>query len=141
MKVLLTKTGLLKDVSDGYARNYLFPNKLATPATAEVIARNEKLRAEQSASRTAEHDQRAGLAHGLQGRTIAISEKANDTGKLFAAVGPTEIIEAVKKESGFELTTDQLHVSKPIKHLGEHSVTVNLPDIKSFTFTVNVTQQ
>lgn len=141
MKVLLTKTGLLKEVSDGYARNYLFPNKLAIPATAEVIARNEKLQAEQSASRTAQHDELAGLAHSVQGKTIQITEKANASGKLFAAVGPAEIIETVRKETGLELTIDQLHVAKPIKHLGEHSVTVNLPDIKAITFTVNVTQQ
>ena len=102
------KKGELKEVSDGYARNYLLPRKLASEATADNIntARlKEKARQAQIAAERAEAQE---TAKKLESVNLIIKAKAGQNGKLFGAVTSQEISEALKEQAGIE-------IEKPIR--------------------------
>lgn len=112
----------IKEVSDGYARNFLFAKNLAVPATQKVIAdlktrQNKKvkdheieLRAEQS------------MADKLEGREVILKERIGSAGNLYAAVGPQKVSEALAW-SGFKINKDQI-ILKPIKEAGEYQAKI-----------------
>ena len=112
----------IKEVSEGYARNFLFAKNLAMPATKQVLAdlkirQNKKakdyemeLRAEQS------------LADKLDGWELALKEKVSAGGSLYAAVGPQKVAEALAR-AGFKISKDKI-VMKPIKETGEYKAKI-----------------
>lgn len=132
MKVILLKNvddlgeaGDIKEVADGYARNFLFPQKLAEIATDENI---QKLKAEkEKLAKIAENDLLVTekIAEQLEGQLIEIKLKINEEGKLYAAVSPTMIVKALK-EKGFEIQKDQIDLPEPIKEMGEYPLKINL---------------
>lgn len=114
----------LKEVADGYARNFLFPHHLAVQASvsavAQVSAHKKKL------MKDAENDlqEQQSLADRLDGMVIEIKEKASDKGLLYAAVGPQRLLDELKKR-GVVILKTQI-VMKPIKEAGEFQATVRL---------------
>jgi large subunit ribosomal protein L9 len=114
----------VKEVADGYARNFLFPRNLAvqasSAATAQVSAHKKKLIKE------AENDlqEQQSLAVRLDGLVIEIKEKASDKGLLYAAIGPQRLVEELKKR-GFVVVKSQVTM-KPIKEAGEFQAIVRL---------------
>jgi large subunit ribosomal protein L9 len=134
MKVILTKevknlgkAWEIKEVSDGYARNFLLPHKLAEIATPEVIkkAENQKI----SAAKKAEEDllEAEALAGTLDGAMVRIKAKANEEGKLFGSITP-EMISAALAAEKFDINkVRDIIIEDPIKEAGEHKVTINLP--------------
>lgn len=123
----LGKAWDIKDVSDGYARNFLFPHNLAEPATPELVKKTEqqKLSAQKKAEEDLEKIQK--LASVLEGAFVKIKAKANKEGKLFGSVTPQMITEALTRE---KFNIDQkIDVSsvESIKETGEHKITLNLP--------------
>ncbi len=114
----------LKEVADGYARNFLFPHHLAVQASvsavAQVSAHKKKL------MKDAENDlqEQQSLADRLDGMVIEIKEKASDKGLLYAAVGPQRLVDELKKR-GVVILKTQI-VMKPIKEAGEFQATVRL---------------
>jgi len=139
MQVIMLKTGELKQVSDGYARNYLFPNKLAVAATAAVQKQAEATRSKVEAERAATAAAQAALAERLKGQHIVVTAKANESGKLFAALHADDIMAALAKVD-FTVTKDQLSFA-PIKQTGEHTVTVEFPNQAPVALTINVTAE
>jgi large subunit ribosomal protein L9 len=132
MKVILMKDvpkvglkGETKEVSDGFARNYLFAQNLAVQATAKAVAsvKQEK----QVAVRQEERGMKeAGqIAKKLEAYQLRLEEKANDSGGLYAAVTADTITKGLKK-AGHEITPTMVSLKEPIKELGEHEVTLNL---------------
>lgn len=127
MKVIFRQTvpnvareGDIKEVSDGYARNYLFPKNLAAPATAERLS--EKVSAEKRTERHKKDVEKNKLriASDLQGKHFRFAAKANEHGTLFAAVTPAQIT-AILLAGGYEVSPTAV-VSRPIKVLGDHEV-------------------
>ena len=120
------KKGELKEVSDGYARNYLLPRKLASEATADNInAHNlkEKAKAAQIAREKAEAEENAKK---LQGLTVNIRAKAGNGGKLFGAVTSQEISAALKEQHGISIEKNKIVQSEPIKTFGVYEVKAKL---------------
>ena len=116
------KKGELKEVSDGYARNYLLPRKLASEATADNIntARlKEKARQAQIAAERAE-------AKKLESVNLIIKAKAGQNGKLFGAVTSQEISEALKEQAGIEIEKNKIVQGDPIKAYGSYQVRAKL---------------
>src|SRR6185436_20304048 len=104
MKVLLTKdvpnlgrSGDVKEVSDGYARNFLIQKHLALPATAEILNKVQKEQAEHQAKITRDHEKFLKLKHKLEHQTITLKAKANKT-SLFAAIHADEIAKALAEQ-------------------------------------------
>jgi large subunit ribosomal protein L9 len=133
MKVILLKDveklgqkGDVKEVADGYARNFLIPNKLAVLATkAELVKLEEQKKIEaQKAEEELVHFQE--IASQIDGLELEIPAKVSEDGKLFGAVAASQIAEKLK-EKGFEIKKEQIKTGEPIKEIGEYEATVEFP--------------
>ncbi len=125
------KKNELKNVPDGYARNMLFPKKLAILATPDLI---KKLENEKKAIQiTKELEKNLALKHLeiLQKTTVTIKAKANDIGHLFSSIHEEDIIDALFKEHHISLGKDMIILEKPIKEVGLHQIPVELYGKKS----------
>ncbi len=125
------KIGDIIDVSDGYARNYLLPKKLAIEANKKNIREFEHYK--NAMLRKAEKVKQASqsVADRLASTTLTIKATSGNDGKLFGAVTNIDIAEALKAE-GFEIDRKKISLEEPIKRLGTHSATVKLhPEISS----------
>ena len=110
------KKGEMKEVSDGYARNYLLPRNLATEATADnlnALKLKEKALAEENAKK-------------LGGVQVIIKAKAGNGGKLFGAVTSQEISNALKEQFGIEIEKNKIVQAEPIKTFGSFTVKAKL---------------
>ena len=133
MKVILQqdvrgqgKKGQLVDVSDGYARNFLLPKKLAVIATAEnlnTMKQQEKARKAQQAAEKAEAE---ALSKKLEGLMVKIPAKAGEGGRLFGAVTSKEIAEELNKQYGLNVPKQKIVLEEPIKTFGVHRVKAKL---------------
>ncbi len=145
MEVLLLKdvknigfAGEVKSVKEGFARNFLFPKNLAKVADASSIAsfknmvqRNEKEIAEAGT-------RAAALAEQIRELKLTLKHKANEQGKLFAAIGADEVAQALK-DKGISITKKQVEVTKAIRTTGEHTVVIRLTAKLKPELTVKVT--
>ncbi|MCS7286667.1 MAG: 50S ribosomal protein L9 [Anaerolineae bacterium] len=133
MKVLLLanvkglgKAGDIKDVADGYARNYLIPKGLAVPATPENLSRAEfKKRVQEEKMKRLAEDMHA-LAEFLSGMTLTFKVKAGEKDKLFGAVTTADIALALEKELGRPFDKHKIELEEPIKQLGIYNVPIRL---------------
>lgn len=133
MKVILQqdvkgqgKKGQMIDVSDGYARNFLFPRKLAVQATADSI--NAMRVAEKAKAAALERDKANAKALGekLDGMAVTIAAKAGANGRLFGAVTSKEISDALKAQHGVEIEKNKIVQAEPIKSYGKFDVKCRL---------------
>ena len=134
------KKGELKEVSDGYARNYLFPRKLAQAATADNLNKyklQEKAKAAQIAKEKAQAEEYAKKLEGVQ---VIIKAKSGGKGKLFGAVTSQEISDALKEQCGIELEKNKIVQSDPIKSFGNYEVKAKLGYEVSGIINVLVTE-
>jgi large subunit ribosomal protein L9 len=120
------KIGDIVDVSDGFGRNYLLPQRHAVPVTQDNRRRIEVEKVEYAKEQAAEKEAATILARSLEGVDIQISAKAQDDGTLYGSVSPKEIAEKLK--SSRELVVDHKHVKlhEPIKKVGEHEAEIKL---------------
>lgn len=134
------KKGELKEVSDGYARNYLLPRKLASEATADNINAlkiKEKAKAAQLAKEKAQAQEYADRLSGVQ---VLVKAKAGSSGKLFGAVTSQEISNALKEQFGMDIEKNKIVQSEPIKNFGNYTVKAKLGFEISGTINVLVVE-
>lgn len=127
MKVVLLKNSQVKDVADGYARNYLIPNGLAVAATPDAIAKAEKKQSTENAQKQKEQDQASKAETELADAKIELHAQANEDGTLFAAIPESDILQAIQEQKNIQLKAGVLQLKEPVKHTGEHAVTLSLP--------------
>ncbi len=120
--------GDIKDVADGYARNFLFTRRLAKIADAGAQKEAVALQAKRTILLAQEKQRAQEAADKLKDITIELSGKASETGTLFGAITKREIIKKTKELTGVELDADMLHLPEHLKTLGEHVVTLKLAD-------------
>ena len=133
MKVILLqdvkgkgKKGQMIEMSDGYARNYLLPRKLAVEATADAIntmRMNDKAAAEKAAKERAEALE---ISKKLRDMTLTVTAKGGGAGKLFGAVTNQEIADTLKAKTGIALDKRKIVISDPIKNVGTYTVQCKL---------------
>jgi len=146
MKVILQqdvkgqgKKGELINVSDGYARNFLLPRKLAVEATLDAI-NSIKIRDEAERRRLAiEKDAAEKLGRKLASMPVKVTAKAGANGKLFGAITSKEIAEKLKEQHNVEIDHKKI-VTEPIKAFGSYEVKVKLFPEVSGTLFVHVTE-
>ena len=133
MKVILQqdvrgqgKKGQLVEVSDGYARNFLLPRKLAVPATAENINTMKLQEKARQAQMAAEKAEAQALAEKLQGIQVKLAAKAGEGGRLFGAVTSKEIAEALSAQFGLNIAKTKLVLDEPIKACGGYQIKAKL---------------
>jgi large subunit ribosomal protein L9 len=133
------RVGEIKNVADGFARNYLLPRKLAAPATDHYIAIAES-RAEKEARRQARLDEEAStyLLPKMEGASVTIEVRVGEQGKLFGSVTGRDIAAALQEITGVELEHRQVDLHQPIRELGSHEVTVKLTRNVGVQVVVNV---
>lgn len=147
MKVILQadvkghgKKGDLVEASDGYARNYLLPRKLAIEANASNLntmklqdeAKKQKLERDRA---NAEETKKK-----LEGKSVALNVKCGASGRLFGAVTAAEAAEAITRATGVEVDKRKLSMDEPIKALGAYKLKVKLGFDISASITLNVTE-
>ena len=133
------KKGELCNVSDGYARNFLFPKKLAIEA--DNAALNELKNREEAAAHHKKEEINAAkeLASKLEGKTITIKAKAGSSGKLFGAVTSKEIAAEIKNSLSVEIDRKKMTVAD-IKNFGEYTAEIKLYQGIIAKITVKVTE-
>ena len=120
------KKGEMKEVSDGYARNYLIPRGLAAEATADNINAmklKEKAKAAQIAREKAQAEENATKLEGVQ---VLIRARAGSSGKLFGAVTSQEICDALKEQFDIDIEKNKIVQGDPIKTFGAYTVKAKL---------------
>lgn len=133
MKVIFTqdvkgkgKKGEMKEVADGYARNFLIPKGLATSATADNI-NTMKLQKKANDARIAEEKANAlATAEKLKGCQVVIKAKAGGSGKLFGSVTSQEVADALREQHGIELEKNRIVQAEPIKSFGAYTLKAKL---------------
>ncbi|MCH5351085.1 MAG: 50S ribosomal protein L9 [Clostridiales bacterium] len=130
MKVILLKdvkaqgkAGQVIEVADGYARNYLFPNNLAKPATATALNSIKISKEAEERRKKIEHDEAVELCKKLANVTVTVKIRTGANGKLFGALNTAAISEALA-EMGYELDKKKIVLSDPIKALGRYVVQI-----------------
>ena len=133
MKVILLqdvkgkgKKGQMLEVSDGYARNYMLPRKIAVEATADAVntmRMNDKAAAEKAAKERAEALE---ISKQLKELILVVTAKGGGAGRLFGSVTNQEIADALKAKTGIALDKRKIVISDPIKSVGTYTVTCKL---------------
>jgi large subunit ribosomal protein L9 len=118
----LGKIDDIKEVSEGYARNFLFAKNVAMPATDKMLAEVGARQVKKVKNSESELLEQQALAQRLDGWEINIKEKTSASGGLYAAVNAQKIIDALAK-SGFKIDKSQV-LMKPIKEIGQHSAKI-----------------
>jgi large subunit ribosomal protein L9 len=130
----------VKEVKDGYAQNFLLPEKLAKPATKEALKWLEDQK--EVISKEAEEDLKKAqeLASKIDGLELTIAVKVGDEGQMFESVNSQKIVEKLK-ESGFEVKKSQVILENPIKELGEFPIKLNLDHNLEVEIKVIITEE
>ncbi len=133
MKVILLqdvkgkgKKGQMIEISDGYARNFMLPRKLAVEATADAVntmRMNDKATQERIAREKAEA---LDISNRLRDMTLTVTAKGGGAGRLFGSVTNQEIAEALEKTAGIKLDKRKIVIADPIKAVGTYTVTCKL---------------
>jgi len=133
----LGQMGDVVTVRDGYARNYLLPQKMALRANKENLAQFESQRAQLEATNRERKKEAEAIAERLGGQSFIAIRQAGDTGQLYGSVSTRDIADVVT-EGGFTIDRRQIVLAKPIKELGLHEVTISLHPEVSVQVTINV---
>jgi len=118
----LGKKGEVVNVSDGYARNFILPKKLGTPATSKNINDLKLKKANDEKIAQAQLDQAKAFAADIKEKVISVSIKTGEGGKTFGSVSAKEIAAAAKEQLGIDVDKKKLQLSEPIKTLGNHLI-------------------
>lgn len=130
MKVILQqdvkdvgRVGELVNVSEGFARNFLFPRKLAAEATEKRVKEYEHLKRVAETKKKKALADRQALLNKINGMTVTFKLAAGDTDKLFGTVTPNDISKELQK-AGHSIDRRDIHLEEPIKVLGQHKAVV-----------------
>jgi large subunit ribosomal protein L9 len=124
--VKIGKAGELLEVSDGYARNFLFPRNLAEEATAGRIAdlntrqQNRKVKEDKEKQAAEEHRKL------IQGKVVRVNASAGESGKLFGSVTTAQIAEALLAQYALKVDKRYIKLADPVKQPGNHAISVKL---------------
>ena len=131
MKVVLLKdvknVGKRDDiltVSDGYARNFLFPQKLAAEATPGALKEIQRKRAAQDAREAEMKAEATAKAELLKNKVITLQVKCGEKGRLYGSVTSAEVAEALEKQHGIKADKRKLDIGDPIRETGVREITV-----------------
>ena len=148
MKVILTqdvkgkgKKGQMIEVSDGYARNFMLPRKIAIEATPDAVntmKMNDKATQERIAREKAEALE---ISKTIRGLTVVVKAKGGGAGRLFGSVTNQEIADALKAQSGIGLDKRKIVIADVIKTVGTYTVTCKLGYEITAPLTVKIEEE
>ena len=135
MKVILLqdiksvgKKNQIINANDGYARNFLFPKKLAIEANKENMLKLEAKQASNAHKKNLEIEENKKKAEQIEKTTLELKVKAGNNGKTFGGITAKEIAEALKKQIGIEIDKKKITLKETIKTLGKYEVEIKFGD-------------
>ena len=138
MKVILLKDvvnvgqkGSVKEVSDGYAQNFLIARGLAEQATTEKITKLKNLEEQEAKIRASEAAALGALVQSLEGKQLEIKARATEKGGLFKAIGALDIARALLEQTEKNIPVEVIKLEKPLKEVGEHLVELVLGEARA----------
>ena len=133
MKVILTqdvkgkgKRGQMIEVSDGYARNYMLPRKIAVEATADNVNTMRMNDKAQQEKRQKEREEAFAISKKMKDMVVVVRAKGGGAGRLFGSVTTQEIAEAIQKQEGINIDKRKIVLDEQIKTVGEYTVKIKL---------------
>jgi large subunit ribosomal protein L9 len=148
MKVLLRsdvsgvgRRGDIVTVSSGHARNFLMPRGLAVPASDGTVRQSESMKRARQLREAADRESAQAIANELASRTISVSAKAGNEGRLFGSVTSADIAAAVAAQTGMTIDRKGIQIDEPIRTVGEHRVAVELFPEVTGTVTLSVSAE
>lgn len=145
MKVLLLKdvdnlgyAGDVKNVANGFGRNYLIPQQLAVLATSGALKQAETIRKAAEKRRAQEKTDAEAIANQVGGLRLLFERRAGETGKLYGSVTSGDIADEILAKTGIEIDKRRVALPEPIRNLGEQEVTIKLMIDVSTTIDVEV---
>lgn len=133
MKVLLLEdvdnlgyAGDVKEVANGYGRNYLIPQQLAVLATPGALKQAETIRKAAEKRRAQEKADAEAIANQVGGLKLLFERRAGETGKLYGSVTSADIAEAIQEKTGIDIDKRKVALAEPIRNLGDQQVTIKL---------------
>jgi large subunit ribosomal protein L9 len=134
----LAQAGQIKEVADGYARNYLIPRKLATLAQPHSVSQIEVRAKKMEAHLAAELE---GMAGQLEGKEVSLKAKAGAKEKLYGSITSADIAAELKNATGLEIDKRKIELEEPIRQLGSYEVAIKLGKDITSTIKVTVTEE
>jgi len=145
MKVILLETipalgqaGEIKDVADGYATNYLVPQKMAILATAQNMAKTKAVADKQASQNADQLAKAAKIRQILEGQTLEFTGKVSEKENLFSAVHNSDIIGEIKKKFGVSLDEKWFGGQRSFKHTGDYKTSIYLPGNQKFSINIKI---
>ncbi|OFX12746.1 50S ribosomal protein L9 [candidate division WOR-1 bacterium RIFOXYA12_FULL_52_29] len=126
MKVIFVEDDRIEEVSNGYARNFLLPNKLAIAATPAAVISAGKRREKRKNQLDKRKAELQALAAKLTALEINLSANAGEGGRLFGTITTADIAEEIKRTSGYDIDKRKIEIAAPIKMVGEYPVKIKL---------------
>ncbi len=121
----------VKDVNDGYATNFLFPKKLAEPATPKALAILEMRKKEITIEREVQENLLLKNLEEIKGKVLTLKVKADEKGHLFSAIHPKIIVEMMKNSHHADINEEFIVLEKQIKTIGEFEIPISIKGKKS----------
>jgi large subunit ribosomal protein L9 len=147
VRVMLTKdvervgkAGDIKEVADGYGRNYLLPRKLAVIARAGVEAEGKRLRDAAAKREAKDKTEAQALADEISNKTVVVRLKVGAEDKAFGSITNQDVAAALKAQHRVDIDRHKIDIKEPIKTLGEHQVPLRLHRDVSAHVNLIVTQ-
>jgi large subunit ribosomal protein L9 len=132
------KAGEVKEVADGFARNYLIPRKLAVPATSGALKGVEQRAVAQSRRAASEESIARDLAGRLAAEPVVLTARVGDQGRLYGSVTSGDIADHLSGRVGQSIDKRRIELAEPIRQLGTFQVPVRLHRNVTATLTVEV---
>jgi large subunit ribosomal protein L9 len=120
------KRGEIKEVADGYARNFLFPKGMALPATPSAIKTAKVLSDEKAESQARQREELNRIIQELEGKELHFNAKAGVKGRLHGAITNASIAGELSRLTGFEIDKKRVELEEPLHNLGSYDVIINL---------------
>ena len=121
----------VKEISDGYAVNFLLPRKLAITATPKAIAELETMKKDIAIEGEVQENLLNKNLEEIRGRVVTIKGKTNEKGHLFSAIHKKEIIQAMKDQQHADIGEEFIILEKPIKEVGGHEIPISIKGKKT----------
>ncbi len=129
------------EVSDGYARNFLFPKKLAAPADAKAVNDIKNRQSSENFRRETERAEAKALADRISSLTVKLTADAGADGKFYGAVTSKDIAEGLKSQHGIDIDKRKIVLASPIKTFGVYKTDIKLLSDITAKLTVSVTEK
>lgn len=127
------------EANDGYARNYLFPKKLAIEATKDNILKLQAKKTSEANKKKAEIEANKEIAKKIEKIELTIKAKVGENSKIFGGITSKEIAEELKKQHKFEIDRKKITLKDTIKSLGRYTAEIKFGDGVNAELTINVT--